>query len=97
MEHLWRRLVHHPENGIYIKGTRRFTPNSIEINTIKNSTAININVCIDDQELRSSIADAVKLLMDDAYIQENTFTLEREDKIKNTLNLHYTWQPKDKK
>lgn len=97
LDHLWQNLIHHPENGIYIKGTRRFSPNSIEINTIKDSDLVNINVCIDDNCLLASIAESIKLLMDDAYILENTFTLKREDILKNTLNLQYKWQPKDKK
>ncbi|MGV6945004.1 hypothetical protein [Sphingobacterium kyonggiense] len=91
IDHLWRYLVHHPRNGIYIKGTQKWTPESIEVASIKDTNVTNVNIHSDDAELRSSIGDAAALVLDQAYINKKTYTLKKKELIQHTLNLTLTW------
>lgn len=99
VDHLWTNLIHHPENGIYIKGTRPSIYNSIEINSMHNLNITNINIRVDDIDVREGLAQALRLVMEDAFINNKHYTLRSEEHIKqsNILNLQYIWQPKDKK
>ncbi|EFK57319.1 hypothetical protein U0038_17680 [Sphingobacterium spiritivorum] len=97
LEHLWNYLIHHPENGIFILGTRKRTPNSITINTLVNSNIININITIDDKDLREGITESIKIIMEDALLIDKHFILNSKESRNNTQNLQYIWQQKDKK
>lgn len=96
-DHLWRYLVHHPMNGIYIKGTQKWTPESIEIASIKDTNVTNVNVHSDDSELRTSIGEAASLILDQAYTNQKIYTLKKKELIHHTLNITLTWQLSDKR
>lgn len=98
-DHLWRHLVHHPENGIYIKGVEKGRPESIEVNCFNEIPIVNINTIISDEELRVNIAESVALVMEDAVIDCHHYTLRSANhfKTKNTYNLQYKWQQLERK
>jgi len=97
VDHLWQFLIHHPPNGIYIKGTQKWKPESIEINCIKDTNIINVNIHSAQRDFRDALASSVYLLLENAYINNKTYTLKKTELIKNTFNLTLTWQQSDKK
>lgn len=96
-DHLWRFLIHHPVNGIYVKGTRKWMPESIEINSIKDCDITNVNIHCDDAELREALASAVQLVLENAQINNRTYIIKKTEQFKNTYNFTLTWQQSDKK
>lgn len=98
-DHLWHHLIHHPENGIYIKGLEKGRSESIEINTIAGSTLVNINTNMQDIDLLLQTVESIMLVMEDAVIDLRTYTYRGEEHFTkyNTYNLQYKWQQLEKK
>lgn len=98
-DHLWHHLIHHPENGIYIKGLEKGRSESIEINTIAGSTLVNINTNMRDRYLLQQTTEAIRIIMDDAVIDGRLYMFTREEYFRqyNTYNLQYKWQQLEKK
>lgn len=98
-DHLWNLLVHHPENGIYIKGIEKGRPESIEINTVSGSELLNINTSMKDETHLLETIEAIRIVMDSAVIDRHLYTFRSEEyfKTRHTYNLQYIWQQLEKK
>lgn len=99
LDHLWRTLIHHPENGMYIKGVEKGRPESIEINCFNNIPILNVNIIISDEELRIALSESVVLIMEDALIDNSHYTFRGKHHFiaQNTFNLQYQWQQLERK
>lgn len=100
VDHIKRYLPQpQPYFGIYIKGTEKSKPESIEINRLHGSEILNINSNSSDLELLFHWVSNIRLIMDDAFIDNAYFTYNSEEHFnnKNTYNLKYKWQQLEKK
>lgn len=99
-DHLRKYLqAQKPSNGIYIKGTQKSNPESIEINCMNEHEILNINTNSTDEIQLLKWVEQIRLIMEDAVLANAIFHYNKEEYFKNahTYNLQYTWQQLDKK
>jgi len=71
-----------PPYMIYVKGTQKAYPNSIEINTINESDIIHVKINNSDIPTREAQVMEIRLILDDAIISGYHFKFNKEEIIK---------------